>query len=87
MLADIRDDFLGGGGVEESSGVGRLRFGTERSRGPLFVSVEDEGVGDLLRFKICSSSSPSAEEEPLRVLKSNTVGVALGEISALVGDT
>lgn len=52
------------------------------------VSVEDDGVGGLLRLRICSSSSSSVEEV-LRVLKSRTVGngVAVGETSTpLVGD-
>lgn len=83
---DSLDTFRGGG---ESSGPGRFLLGTERSSGPLFVSVEDDGVGGLLRFSICSSSSSSVEDAFL-VLKSSTAGsgVADGEISpTLVGDT
>lgn len=82
------DDFRGGGGGE-SSGPGRFLLGTDKSRGPLFVSVDDEGVGGLLRFRICSSSSSSVDEAFL-VLKSSTPvrGVAAGDISPpLVGDT
>lgn len=82
------DDLRGGGGGE-SSGPGRFLLGTERSNGPLFVSVEEDGVGGLLRFNICSSSSSSVEDVFL-VLKSSTAGrgVADGEISpTLVGDT
>jgi len=56
----------------------------------LFVSVDEDGVGGLLRFSICSSSSSSIEEDAFLVLKSSTAGsgVADGEISpTLVGDT
>lgn len=86
MLADSLDDLRGGGGGE-SSGTGRFLLGTERSRGPLLVSVEEDGVGGLLRFRICSSSS--SVDEAFRVLKSSTAGngVALGDMSPLVGDT
>lgn len=84
-LVDFR---VGRGG--ESSGTGRFRLDTERSKGPLFVSEDDDGVGGLLRLRICSSSSSSVLEA-LRVLKSRTAGrgVALGEISPAppVGET
>lgn len=85
--ANLED--LRGGGGEESSGPGRFLLGTDRSNGPLFVSVEEDGVGGLLRFRICSSSSSSVEEAFL-VLKSRTAGngVAEGDTSpTLLGET
>lgn len=89
LIEEANLDDLRGGGGDKFSVSGRFLLDTERSNGPLFVSVEEDGVGGLLRFNICSSSSSSVKDAFL-VLKSNTAGrgVADGEISpTLVGDT